>query len=608
MAKPPDDDPYHHLHDEAYAEPYAAGRVGWRALVTTAGRRTENLDGPWRFVLDLHDEGLRQRWFAQDDAPLGSWTAPRDYDGGGWQSIAVPSCWNMARPEWFYFEGGAWYSRTFDYRAAKPGERVILRAGAANYEARVFINGVFAGAHRGGSTPFCVELTAHLKSGPNRLQIQVENRRQPHRVPMNHTDWFNYGGLYREVSLLRLPAVFIRDFGAALVPGSGGRKIALDIEVSDPVDGEALIDIAGLAGPIRLPVRGGRGAAEIEARPRLWAPGHSTLHDVSVRFAEDEIRDRVGFREICREGRHLTLNGEALFLRGVGLHEDDAATGKCVSENDLRRAFAHARELNANFLRLSHYPHHERAAQIADEEGVLLWEEIPVYWAIAFDCPDTFADADNQLRELIRRDRNRASVIIWGVGNENADTDSRLGFMSRLAEAARQADPARLVGAACLINREEFRIADRLAAHLDIVGINEYFGWYEPSFDGLKRLLANSSPDRPVIITETGADAVAGRRGRNDELFTEDQQADVLRQQIAITHETPYIGGFCPWLLYDFRSERRQNGAQRGFNRKGLIDADKRTKKLAFEVVAEQYAERAAAQTSPEPPPRKASA
>ena len=587
----PGHDPYHHLHDERYSEPFNAGRVGFRQLIAMGGRRVEPLDGSWRFVLDLHDEGLRQRWYEHDAAPLDSWTVPRDYDDGAWQSIAVPSCWNVVHPEWKYFEGSAWFTRTFDHAPVKSGERVFLRVGAANYEARVFLNGRFVGGHRGGSTPFFVELSAGLRTGGNRLQIQVENRRRPDRVPMNHTDWFNYGGIHREVSLVRVPAVFIQDFGAALVPGSGGRRLRVDVRLSEAIRCEAEVEIAGLGGPYRIQVTDGCGAIEIEARPRLWQPARPTLYDVTVRCGDDSVSDRIGFREIAVDGRRLLLNGEDLFLRGICVHEDDAEHGRVTSDHDIRRRLAHARELGANFLRLAHYPHHERAAEIADEEGFLLWSEIPVYWAIDFTNPDTLADADNQLRELIRRDRNRASIIIWGVGNENADTDARFAFMSALARAAREMDATRLVSAACLINRESFRIEDRLAQELDVIGLNEYFGWYEPGLDGLRKLFANSDPDKPVVITETGADALAGRHSTGKALFSEEHQADVLDGQLRLVAATPYVRGICPWILYDFRTERRQTAVQRGYNRKGLIASDKTTRKLAFEVVAGHYRE-----------------
>jgi beta-glucuronidase len=190
---------------------------------------------------------------------------------------------------------------------------------------------------------------------------------------------------------------------------------------------------------------------------------------------------------------------------------------------------------------------------------------------------------------LIRRDRNRASVIMWGIGNENADTDERLAFMSTLANLARAEDPHRWITAACLINRQSFTIDDRLTEQLDIIGINEYFGWYEPGFEQLYQLLDNSTPNRPVYISETGADAVTGHQGEAGQLFSETHQQHVLEKQIEAVTKASYICGIFPWLLYDFRTERRQTVVQQGWNRKGFIDKDKRTKKPVFNAVRDMY-------------------
>jgi len=336
-------------------------------------------------------------------------------------------------------------------------------------------------------------------------------------------------------------------------------------------------------------VRAGAGTAVLDCAPELWSPDSLRLYDVTVTYGSDRVTDRVGFRRIERRGRKLFLNGRALQLRGIGMHEEDPGRGKCSDEDDIRRRFAHLKDLGANVARAAHYPHHELVARIADELGILLWEEIPVYWAIAFDNPPTFENARNQLIELIRRDANRASVILWGVGNENADTDTRLDFMRGLVEAARAEDPSRLVTAACLINRETFRIEDRLADYLDVIGLNQYFGWYEPGFEGLKRLLQNSDPDRPVVISETGADAVAGLHGPDTQLFTEEYQAKVLTRQVEIAARADYVVGTFIWLLYDFRTDRRQTKHQRGWNLKGVVAADKTTRKLGFVALARAY-------------------
>lgn len=582
------EDPFAHLHDEAYAEGFST-RVGHADMIAMGGRPTQSLDGLWRFTPDLFDEGLRQKWYLDTQIPPEQWSAPRDYDEDGAALHAVPSCWTMVQPELRHFEGGAWYARYFTWPLAIPGERVFLRVGAANYQALVFLNGRFLASHRGGSTPFFVELTHALEAGPNHVQIQVDNRRSKTRVPMDHIDWFNHGGLYREVALVAVPAVFIRHVAVHLAPGGAFDRIAVRLELSAAMDGRAELRILELRILAHIDIAGGCGTLEVVARPELWSPDTPRLYDVAVSFGADVVRERIGFRDIRAVGEQILLNGVPLYLRGVCVHEDDAILGKTTNDADIIRRLSHARELGANFLRLAHYPHHERVAELASEMGFLLWSEIPVYWAIDFANPDTYADAENQLLELIARDINQASVILWGVGNENADTDARYRFMSALAEAARRADPSRLIGAACLINRESFAIEDRLADHLDVIGINEYFGWYEPDFAGLHRLLGNSRPGKPVVISEVGADALAGLRGDPATLFTEDRQDAIFRRQIEILADYPYIRGFCPWLLYDFRTERRQTRFQRGWNRKGLIAEDKVTKKAAFHTLAAHY-------------------
>ena len=576
------DDPFHHLHDEGYAAATMQPRATASGLVHTGGRAAESLDGEWHFTPDLFDEGLRQRWWADDDRPASEWRIPRDAELWRAETLPVPGCWTMARPEWRHFEGAGWYARRFVWHAGSP--RTVLRVAAAAADARVFLNGRFLAFHTGGSTPFCVELTGVVRPGENLLLIQVDNRRRPDRVPMHHFDWFNHGGLHRSVTLLHLPAVFIRRFAVWQAPGG----IGVELRLSDPVDGTAELELAGVRATVELSA--GVGEAVIQATPEPWSPEFPVLHDMRARFGCDAVSDRVGLRTLGTSGGDITLNGRPIFLRGVCVHEDDRDTGRVSTEADMRRRAAHAKELGCNALRLAHAPHDERMARIADAAGLLLWSEVPVYWAIDFANPATYADALNQLLELIERDRNRASVALWGVGNENADTEPRYRFMRDLAQAARAEDPTRLIAAACLINRETFRIEDRLIQHLDVVGLNEYFGWYEPGFDGLERLLAGSAPGKPLVISETGADAVAGFEGEPGVLFSEAHQAAIYRGQIAAAARHDAVRGFFPWLLYDFRSERRQTGYQRGWNRKGLIAEDKATHKQAFRVLADWYA------------------
>lgn len=582
-------DPFAHLHDEQYQSRYEHPRSTARDMITMAGRQTINLNGEWRFTLDLFDEGLRQQWFNQPLTPFNEWKIPRDYDEANSKTLTVPSVWSCVCPEWTYFEGGGWYSRSIDPIDNRSDQRLFLRVGAANYQARIFLNGRFLASHQGGSTPFFIELTTYLQKGNNRLHINVDNRRQPDRVPMHHFDWFNDGGIYRDIELVSVPQYFIKDFALSLAADDRFSTIHCHVTLSDQIDGIAKLTIPELSISQPISIIKGQGTLSVSADLRLWSPDDPYLYECRIEFGTDVVTDRIGFRDIRRQGTNLMLNGKPLYLRGVCVHEDDITQGKVSTIEDVTIRFRHAKELGCNCLRLAHYPHHEHTAKLADEMGLLLWEEIPVYWAIQFENEATYRDALNQLEELMIRDRNRASVIIWGVGNENADTDERYTFMKNLADHAKAFDPTRLVGAACLINRDLFLIEDRLAAHLDIIGLNEYFGWYEEGFEGLRQLLANSNPDRPVVISEVGADALAGHHGSETELFTEERQAFVFKNQIEIVRSISWICGFFPWLLYDFRSPRRQTSIQNGINLKGLIGKDKHTKKLAFEVIKDFY-------------------
>ena len=577
-------DPYWHLHDEEFEAPFMEPLLSANDAVFMKGRNVQSLNGEWCFAIDPMREGLRQRWFEHNDQNIDTWAIPRDYDDGTWQTAPVPSCWTTERTEWLRYEGAAWYSRDFEAEVPGDGDRLLLRVGAANERARVFLNGNFCGIHIGGSTPFFAELTPYIRPGKNHLMIEVDSTRRADAVPMHHTDWFNHGGLYRDVELVVVPATCITRLFVRLVEGA----ISVDLTLAEEESGLAEIEITGL-GRGEIKVQAGKGSAIFQWPPELWSPETPRLYDVSVKFGRDAVTDKVGFRKIERHGQTLLLNNKLLILRGIGVHEEDRNVGKCSDETDIRRRFAHLRDLGVNIARASHYPHHELVAQIADEMGILLWEEIPVYWAIAFDHGPTFDNARNQLLELIRRDANRASVILWGVGNENADTDVRLSFMRRLVETARAEDPSRLITAACLINRETFRIEDRLTQHLDVIGLNEYFGWYEPGFEGLERLLANSDPDKPVVISETGADAVVGRHGLDTQLFNEEYQARVLTRQAEIASQFNYVAGMFVWLLYDFRTDRRQTRHQRGWNLKGVVAADKSTRKLGFNALRDAY-------------------
>ncbi|ENF6039110.1 glycoside hydrolase family 2 [Citrobacter amalonaticus] len=576
------------LHNEHYDRAYNVQNLNYRTLIFSGGRQRESLAGDWHFTLDLHDTGLRQKWFLMQKQDAETRKDPYDYDPYSGQTVPVPSCWQMLKDKWFYYEGSAWYTREIEYAKRDPDERVFLRIGAANYDCKIFLNHEFIGNHYGGSTPFCAELSANLKAGNNVLMICVNNTRTTDRLPLRNNDWFNYGGIYREIELIRTPRSYIHDLFIYLVPDGNYNRIAARVAVDGPAADVTLM-IPELGINQILPVVDGQAEVILSVSPELWSPENPKRYKVRAMLGRDSVEDDVGFRQIEVVGTNIRLNGKSIYLRGVNCHEDDLFMGKVTSEDDIRQRFRDAKALNCNYMRLAHYPHHELAARIADEEGIMLWEEIPNYWAVDFTNLSTQRDAHNQLMELILRDRNRASVIIWSVGNENADTDERLSFMTSLVNAARDADPSRLISAACLVNHAKMKIEDRLTEYLDIIGLNEYYGWYEENFDDLIVLGKNSSPTKPVVITETGAEGVLSKDAPKTGPFSEQYMADVYRKQTEYLPKLTYVRGFTPWLLYDYRTERRQNPWQQGFNCKGLITADKKTRKAAFYVLRDFY-------------------
>ncbi|MBD5472852.1 MAG: glycoside hydrolase family 2 [Lachnospiraceae bacterium] len=577
------------IHLEDYTQQYEGIQATADTMVFDSGRKKVLLNGEWQYAVDQYDTCLRQQWFKEKYFDENGYTLPVDYSFDQWPVMHLPCCWNTLEEKFLLYDGSMVFTRKFSYYGDGE-ERVILKVGAANYLCRVFVNGTYMGMHRGGSTPGFFEITDVLKA-ENRILIVVDSTRRETQVPTENTDWFNYGGVYRDIELIYLPKVYIRDFQIALVPDGTFGKIRAELKLSEALTCMAELRIEELGIKSQISVREGIGSLVIETSPGLWSPDEPKLYEVTVSCMEDFISDRVGFREIKVSNGEILLNGKPIFLRGISCHEESVENGKALTDSERMENILLAKELGCNFMRIAHYPHNERMAKLADEMGILLWEEIPVYWAIRFEREKTYEDARNQMRELLKRDWNRASVIIWSVGNENADTDERLKFMSGLAECAHEEGGNRLVSAACLVDSEKNVIADRLIEHLDVIGINEYCGWYTPDFEKLPQLMANSRPDKPVIITEFGADALEGHHGTATDKGTEECQAYVYERQIAVLREIDYIKGMTPWILYDFRCPRRTSFIQNYYNRKGLCSADKKYKKPAFYVLQKFYKE-----------------
>ncbi len=573
---------------EAYMKEYFEKLVTAEDMIYDRFRKKESLNGHWHYAVDQYDTCIRAKWYEEHYYDEGGNSLPVDFSFDEWEMMTLPCCFNTFSDLYKLYDGSMIFTRKFLYVRQKDDERMILKIGAANYLCRVFLNKKYVGMHRGGSTPCYFDLTDLLEH-ENRILIQVDSTRRNNQVPALDTDWFNYGGIYRDIELIRVPKVHVKEFRIALEPDSSFKKIRVLVRMSEEITGTAILTIRELGIEKEIPVLGGQGELLLDAEPEVWSPENPKLYDVELSCEGDEVRDRVGLREIRVRGMDILLNGKPVFLHGISCHEDSVPNGKGLTDEERIENIRIAKELGCNFMRVAHYPHHERMAQLADELGILLWEEIPVYWNINFDSEDTYQDAENQLKELIHRDYNRASVIIWSVGNENEDTDSRLQFMGNLAKCAHELDHTRAVSAACLVNFKKNAIEDRLEQHLDIIGLNEYCGWYTADLKMLPALFANSKPQKPVIVTEFGADAYVGLHGTVTDKGTEECQAFVYEKQIETIRNISYIKGMTPWILYDFRCPRRTSVNQKYYNTKGLLSADKKYRKQAFYVLQNFY-------------------
>jgi beta-glucuronidase len=424
-------------------------------IINVDGRKMTSLNGKWSAIIDPYETGYYNYRYEPDPNGYFKNARPRDkterveYDFEASELLNVPGDWNMQRDELFLYEGTIWYKKSFNYRK-KTGSRVFVYFGAANYHSRVYFNGQYFGEHTGGFTPFNMEITGLIREVDNFLIVKVDNKRHREGVPTLNTDWWNYGGLTRRVLLLEVPGTFIRDYFIQLKPGSPE-----NIEGWIQLDGKTPRQTVKIQIPEAFSAftvqtdQDGYAKFSYSVNLELWSPENPRRYDVVIQSETDTVRDRIGFRSIETRGNEILLNGKSIFLRGISIHEEAPfRSGRAFSKEDAGILLDWAKDLGCNFVRLAHYPHNEFMIREAERMGLLVWSEIPVYWTILWENPLTFNNAANQLFEMITRDKNRASVILWSIGNETPLYEARLRFMKDLAAKARELDPTRLVTAA----------------------------------------------------------------------------------------------------------------------------------------------------------------
>ncbi len=564
-------------------------------IANIAGRRTIDLDGQWKTIIDPYELGARdvsgRTGFFKDNKPE-SKSDLIEYGFDSAESLNVPGDWNTQRDSLFFYEGTIWYRRLFNYQLSDH-KRLFVYFGAANYIADVYLNGEKVGHHEGGFTPFNFEITRLVRPKDNFLIVRVNNQRKREGVPELMTDWWNYGGLTRGVSLVELPETFLQDYFLQL---DKDKRIAGWVKLNGKQSTQMISVQIPEAGINHRLTTGSNGFAEISFATDLkqWSPEDPKLYRVAIAAETDQIEEQIGFRTIAVKGSEILLNGKPVFLRGVNIHEEAPFHGRAFSREDAQTLLGWARELGCNFVRLAHYPHNEIMVREADRLGLMVWSELPVYWGIQWDNPATLKNAQQQLGEEIARDKNRAAVILWSVANETPQGEARLQFLRQLIEEIRSLDSTRLITAAMLHHAEgetTHVIDDPLGQYLDVLGCNEYIGWYDGLPPKADKMEWKTHFPKPVIMSEFGAEALYGNHGDDLTRWSEEFQESFYRHQIGMLKRIPFLRGTSPWILMDFRSPRRLlPGIQDYYNRKGLL-SNRGEKKKAFYVMQQFYSE-----------------
>lgn len=569
------------------------------------------LNGRWHYLVDVYETGYYNYRMEPHDGTENPGSSayflnkkPKnktdrvEYDFDAAPTMVVPGDWNSQKENLFYYEGTVWYKKSFDVENYDNSKRYYIHFEAVNYRADVYLNGKKLGTHFGGFTPFNFEMTQLLKAKDNFIIVKVDNKRAADEVPTLSTDWWNYGGITRDVSLYELSQTFIEDYKIQLTKNNA-KEVSGYVQLNGVNKGSKPVVVTIPELNIhKVFTTNADGYASLKfplKRVKYWSDKDPKLYEVNVSIDGDKISDNIGFRTIETQGTDILLNGEKVFLKGISIHEENVMRGgRAWSMEDAKVLLGWAKELGCNFVRLAHYPHNENMVRLADEMGILVWEEIPVYWTIQWTNNATYKKAETQLTELIQRDKNRASVIIWSMANETPTSDERLAFLTKLANTSRKLDNTRLISAALedhgkKENKNIMIVEDAFAQVVDVLSFNQYYGWYGGIIDNIKNIRWEIDIDKPVIISEFGAGALQGFHADKMTRWSEEFQELLYQETLPTLAKIPGISGITPWILVDFRSPRRNLiPYQDGWNRKGLL-SETGNKKKAFYTLQTFY-------------------
>lgn len=565
-------------------------------LITNVyGRDYVSLNGKWEAIIDLYDQGRKNKIFL-NKKPEGK-TDFYEYSFENGLRLNVPSDWNSQMPELKYYEGTIWYARKFD--APEDAERLYLYFAAVSYRCRVYLNGEEIVSHEGGFTPFQVEVTDKLKEKDNFLAVQVNNTRTVDAIPAMAFDWWNYGGITRDVMLVKTSKVFVEDYFIQLEKGKSD-QISASVKLSDKVAGKSVkleIPELNISETLNTDANGEASKSIKVKKLERWSPDSPRLYDVKVSLASDVVEEKIGFKNIEVDGEDILLNGEPIFMKSISFHEEiPQRKGRAFSLSDAEMLLSEAKALGCNMIRLAHYPQNEYIVRRAEEMGFLLWEEIPIWQGIDFENEETKKKAGFMIKEMVMRDKNRVALAFWGVANETQPSAPRNEFLKYLISCVKELDDTRLITAAFDLvrfnrDRNVFIMNDDFIKELDVVAVNKYMGWYHQWPIEPENAIWDVAKGQPLIISEFGGEAMLGIEGNADvaSSWSEDYQVTLYKDNIEMFNNIPNLRGVSPWVLFDFRSPFRfhpQN--QEDWNRKGLV-SDQGFRKKAWYIMKEYF-------------------
>ena len=574
-------------------------------------RELKSLVGMWRFRADADGAGRDQRWYA------GSLAEAID--------MPVPSSYNeiTADPELYRHVGEVWYQTTTYVPRGWADRRVVLRFDSATHAATVWVNDTEVMSHKGGYLPFEADVTELVRPGEQlRITAAVDNRLDWTTIPPGQVeetpagvrqryfqDFFNFAGLHRPVHLYATAPTYVDD--VTIRTDYDGRTGLVDYDVTVIGEGEVSVSVLDAEGNEVASGTGASGRVEIP-EVRLWQPGVGYRYDLRISLAQDgQVVDtydqKFGVRTVRVAGTDFLINDEPFYFRGFGMHEDHHVFGKGQHDASMVHDFNLLSWIGANSFRTSHYPYSEENMEYADAHGIVVIDETPAVGlnigimggifqgpaegeSVTFR-PDRIAEAAQtqhaqEIRELIARDKNRPSVVIWSIANEpESETQEAADYFRPLFDVARDADPTRPVGFVNVLLAPPGKC--KVTQYADVVMINRYYGWYVDSGDipnAMRNLRSEITKwieieEKPIIFTEFGADTMAGQHGLMGTMWTEEYQYDLMKATLELFDEFPAVAGEHMWNFADFQTS---SGIMRlDGNKKGAFTRDRRPKAVA---------------------------